>query len=61
MSEPEPETFSKRERTKAKNRAIILDESDEVNSALAAGTPQSIGIAVEGVTPDLKKAVAKTE
>ena len=43
------------------DRAIILDETDEVNSALAAGTPQSIGIAVEGVTPDLKKAGAKTE
>lgn len=43
------------------DRAIILDESDEVNAALAAGTPQSIGIAVEGVTPELKKAVAKGE
>lgn len=42
-------------------RAIVLDEKDEVNVALAAGTPQSIGIAVDKVLPDLKKAVAKGE
>lgn len=43
------------------DRAIVLDEKDEVNSALAAGTPESISVAVEGITPDLKKAVAKGE
>lgn len=43
------------------DRAIVLDEKDEVNSALAAGTPESIGVAVEGITPDLKKAVAQVE
>ena len=43
------------------DRAVVLDEKDEVNSALAAGTPESIGVAVEGITPDLKKAVAKGE
>ena len=43
------------------DRAIILDEKDEVNAALAAGTPQSIGIAVEEITPELQQAVAKVE
>lgn len=43
------------------DRAIMLDEKDEVNAALAAGTPQSIAIAVEGITPDLQKAVDKVE
>ncbi|MGO1166058.1 MAG: ABC transporter substrate-binding protein [Janibacter sp.] len=43
------------------DRAIILDEKDEVNAALAAGTPQSIALAVEEITPDLEKAVATVE
>lgn len=42
-------------------RAIVLDEKNEINVALAAGTPQSIGIAVEKVLPELKVAVAKGE
>lgn len=43
------------------DRAIILDEKDEVNVALAAGTPESIALAVEEITPDLKKAVDRVE
>lgn len=43
------------------DRAIILDEKDEVNAALAAGTPQSIALAVKEITPDLKQAVDKVE
>lgn len=43
------------------DRAIMLDEKDEVNAALAAGTPQSIAIAVEEITPDLQKAVDTVE
>lgn len=40
-------------------RAIVLDETDEINVALAAGTPQSIALAVEQITPKLAEAVAK--
>lgn len=43
------------------DRAIILDEKDEVNAALAAGTPESIALAVEEIAPDLDKAAAKVE
>lgn len=43
------------------DRAIILDEKDEVNAALAAGTPQSIALAVEEIAPDLDKAAGKVE
>lgn len=40
------------------DRAVILDETDEINVALAAGTPQSIALAVEGIEPQLAEAVA---
>nr|WP_281496656.1 ABC transporter substrate-binding protein [Ornithinimicrobium sp. F0845] len=40
-------------------RAIILEETDEINVALAAGTPESIALAVEGIEPQLAAAVAK--
>ncbi|WP_051122147.1 ABC transporter substrate-binding protein [Nocardia sp. 348MFTsu5.1] len=40
-------------------RAIMLDEKSEVNVALAAGTPQSIAIAVDQVVPMLQQSVAK--
>lgn len=43
------------------DRALVLDEKDEVNVALAAGTPESIAVAVEKVTPDLAKAAAKAK
>ena len=42
-------------------RALVLDEKDEVNVALAAGTPESIALAVEEISPDLAKAVAAGE
>ncbi|MFC3243698.1 ABC transporter substrate-binding protein [Gordonia humi] len=34
-------------------RALIIDENDEINQGLAAGTPQSIALAVQAVTPKL--------
>lgn len=34
-------------------RALLLDENDPINQGLAAGTPQSIAIAVGDVTPKL--------
>lgn len=40
------------------NRALILDETDEINVALAAGTPQSIALAVEQAAPLLAEAAA---
>lgn len=40
-------------------RAILLDEADEINVALAAGTPESIALAVEGIEPQLAEAVAE--
>lgn len=36
-------------------RALVLDEKDEVNVALAAGTPESIALAVEEISPDLAR------
>lgn len=41
-------------------RALLLDEADETNVALAAGTPQSIRHAIERVTPELAKLVPPT-
>lgn len=40
-------------------RAITLDEKSEINTALGAGTPQSIGIAVDQVVPQLQGVVSK--
>ncbi len=40
------------------NRAVLLDETDEINAGLAAGTPQSIVIAVEQAAPLLSEAAA---
>lgn len=37
-------------------RAVILDEKDEINQGLSAGTPQSIALAVEAATPKLAAA-----
>lgn len=42
-------------------RAIFLEENSEINQALGAGTPQSIGIAVDQVVPMLQTSVSKIQ
>lgn len=42
-------------------RAIFLEEKSEINQALGAGTPQSIGIAVDQVVPLLQGSVSKIQ
>ncbi|WP_134323653.1 ABC transporter substrate-binding protein [Cumulibacter soli] len=42
-------------------RAILLEETSEINTALAAGTPESITLAVEGAEPLLVEAVAQLD